>query len=74
MDDDENSAESMATLLELSGNRVKWAGDGLAALETIEEFCPQIVFLDIDLPKMNGIKFVVPSKRVRSGYSASADQ
>jgi signal transduction histidine kinase len=54
VDDHEDSAESMATLLELSGNRVQCAGDGLAALEAIERFDPQIVLLDIGLPKMNG--------------------
>ena len=54
VDDNEDSAESMATLLELCGNQVERAGDGKAALEAIDRFGPQIVLLDIGLPKMNG--------------------
>ena len=54
VDDNEDTVQSMATLLELSGNRVECARDGLAALEAIDRFGPQIVLLDIGLPKMNG--------------------
>ena len=66
VDDDENSAESMAMLLELSCNRVKWVADGRMALETIDRFCPQIVFLDIGLPKMNGYQVCRAIRRNRS--------
>jgi DNA-binding response OmpR family regulator len=54
VDDNEDSAESVATVLGLSGNLVKCAGDGLAAFEAIDEFGPQIVLPDIGLAKMNG--------------------
>lgn len=54
VDDNEDTVQSMATLLELSGNQVQCAQDGLAALEAIDRFGPQIVLLDIGLPKMNG--------------------
>src|SRR5215475_2822776 len=54
VDDNEDTVQSMATLLELSGNRVECARDGKAALEAIDRFGPQIVLLDIGLPKMNG--------------------
>lgn len=66
VDDNEDSAESMAALLELSGNRVQCAGDGLAALEAIDLFAPQIVLLDISLPKMNGYQVCCAIRRKRS--------
>lgn len=57
VDDNEDTAESMATLLELSGNQVQCAGDGLAALKAVDRFGPQIMLLDIGLPNMNGYQF-----------------
>jgi DNA-binding response OmpR family regulator len=66
VDDNEDTAESMATLLELSGNQVQCAGDGLAALKAIDRFGPQIVLLDIGLPKMNGHQVCRAIRRNRS--------
>ena len=66
VDDNEDSAESMATLLELSGNWVQCARDGLAALEAIDRFDFDIVLLDIGLPKMNGYEVCRTIRRNRS--------
>jgi CheY-like chemotaxis protein len=66
VDDNEDSAETMARLLELSGNQVRCAGDGLAALEAIDGFDPEIVLLDIGLPKMNGYEVCRAIRRNRS--------
>ena len=66
VDDNEDSAETMARLLELSGNQVRCAGDGLAALEAIDRFDPEIVLLDIGLPKMNGYEVCRAIRRNRS--------
>lgn len=32
------------------------AGDGITALRLVEELCPRVVFIDIDLPEKNGIE------------------
>ncbi len=53
-DDIRDSAESLAMLLRLMGNNVETAHDGLAAVEVAERFRPDIVFLDIGMPKLNG--------------------
>jgi CheY-like chemotaxis protein len=66
VDDNEDSAESMATLLKLSGNWVQCAGDGPAALEAIDRFDFDIVLLDIGLPKMNGYEVCRAIRRNRS--------
>lgn len=54
VDDNLDSAESLALLLGLQGHEVKTAGDGPAAIAAALSFRPEIVFLDIGLPGMNG--------------------
>ncbi len=53
-DDNVDSAESLAMLLELLGNDVSTANDGLQALEVAERFLPHVILLDIGMPKLNG--------------------
>ncbi len=54
VDDNIDSAESLALILELSGHDVKKAHDGREAVELAEEFRPDVVLLDIGLPRLNG--------------------
>jgi signal transduction histidine kinase len=53
-DDHADCLESLATLLRLSGNEVRTASDGEEALAVAEGFAPEIVLLDIRMPKMDG--------------------
>jgi PAS domain S-box-containing protein len=55
VDDNEDSAKSLALLLEMSGNQTRIAFDGAAALAAAEQFRPEVVLLDIGMPKMNGL-------------------
>lgn len=54
IDDNIDSAECMALLLRLGGHEVQMAHDGQAALDTALTFQPQIVLLDLGLPKLDG--------------------
>jgi len=54
VDDNVDSAESLAVLLRLYGHDVRLAHDGEAALKEARSFRPDVMFLDIDLPKMDG--------------------
>jgi DNA-binding response OmpR family regulator len=54
VDDNMDSAESMATLLKLDGHEVRVAYNGLAAVESALAFRPQVVLLDIGLPGLDG--------------------
>jgi PAS domain S-box-containing protein len=54
VDDNIDAAEMLAMLLEVSGNQTRLAHDGAAALAAAAEFAPDVVFLDIGLPEMNG--------------------
>jgi CheY-like chemotaxis protein len=44
----------MSLLLQLDGHTVACAHDGLEALQSAREFDPQVVLLDLGLPRMNG--------------------
>jgi signal transduction histidine kinase/ActR/RegA family two-component response regulator len=54
VDDSEDGAEFLALLLQVSGHETRTANDGPAAIEAAEIFRPEIVLLDIGLPRMNG--------------------
>jgi PAS domain S-box-containing protein len=54
VDDNKDSAESMAMLLELTGHEVYTAHDGQQALDLVERHRPDVVLLDIGLPTING--------------------
>jgi PAS domain S-box-containing protein len=54
VDDNVDSAESMALALRLQGHEVRLAYDGQSALEEAQSFRPEVMFLDLDLPKLDG--------------------
>lgn len=54
VDDNRVSAESLARLLKLTGNETHTAYDGLKAVEAAAMLRPDVVLLDIGLPKLNG--------------------
>ena len=54
VDDYPNTAESFAKLLRHLGHDVDVAFDGLQAVEIAESRRPDIVLLDIGMPRMNG--------------------
>jgi PAS domain S-box-containing protein len=56
VDDNRDSAESMAMLQELAGNETRIAHHGSEAIRIAAEFSPQAVLLDIGLPGMDGFE------------------
>jgi signal transduction histidine kinase/CheY-like chemotaxis protein len=54
VDDNVDAAESLAMLLQLSRHQVCTAHDGPTALEAAFDFRPNVVLLDIGLPRMDG--------------------
>ena len=53
-DDNQDSADSLAMMLEMLGHEVSLAHDGLEALETAKSSKPELVFMDLGMPRMNG--------------------
>jgi len=54
VDDNQDAADSLSALLGLMGNEVHVAYDGLQALEMATALEPDVVLMDIGLPKLNG--------------------
>ena len=54
VDDNRDSADSMAMLLVLSGHETRVAYNGQEALTAAGEYQPDVVLLDIGLPKIDG--------------------
>jgi len=53
-DDNVDAAHTLAALLDLAGHETRVAHDGVAALALAAQFDPQLVFLDIGMPRMDG--------------------
>ena len=53
-DDNQDSAVAMATKLQIAGNEVRVAEDGVKAIEVSTLFRPDVILLDIGMPRMNG--------------------
>ena len=56
VDDEPNIVELARLYLERDGFRVDGAGDGLAALESVERLRPALMILDIMLPNLDGLE------------------
>jgi PAS domain S-box-containing protein len=54
VDDNRDSAASMAMMLKLTGNEVRTAHDGIEAVEVAEAFRPQVILMDVGMPRLNG--------------------
>jgi len=57
IDDEVDLAQMVAFQFRSQGFEVKEAGDGLAALAMVHEFQPDLIILDINMPRMGGIEF-----------------
>ena len=67
VDDNHDSAESLSMLLRIGGHEVRVANDGLEAVRAAAEFQPDVVLLDIGLPKLNGYE---AGRRIRKQRGA----
>ncbi|HYE86239.1 MAG TPA: PAS domain S-box protein [Vicinamibacterales bacterium] len=63
VDDNTDAAESLAILMGAYGHEVRVASSGAAALELVKTFVPDIAFLDIGMPTMDGYEL---ARRLRA--------
>jgi CheY-like chemotaxis protein len=62
VDDNRDSAESVALLLKLLGADIHMTHDGPSALAAIDSFRPEVILMDIGLPGMDGYEV---ARRIR---------
>jgi PAS domain S-box-containing protein len=69
VDDMRDAAESLGRMLELQGHQVRVVNDGFTALHAADLFQPEVVFLDVGLPVMDGLEV---ARRLRRRFGAQA--
>jgi CheY-like chemotaxis protein len=55
VDDNRDGADSLAMMLRLMDNDVRTAHDGVAAVVAAEQFRPEIILMDVGMPRLNGL-------------------
>jgi two-component system CheB/CheR fusion protein len=84
VDDNRDSADAMAMVLEMWGHKVRVAESGGSALHELDEFVPDVAFIDIGLPDINGYQLAgrlrekISPRPLRliavTGYGTAADR
>jgi signal transduction histidine kinase/ActR/RegA family two-component response regulator len=69
VDDNRDSADTLAMMLELLGHDAQRLYDPYAAVEAVARFEPQVVFLDIGMPGLNGYEL---ARRLRAAPGGGA--
>ena len=69
VDDNHDSAESLSMLLELTGNETRVAFDGMEAVDAAASFRPDVILMDIGLPKLNGYEAAAQIRRDKARCS-----
>ena len=66
VDDNRDAAETLAMMLRLEGNEVSTAFDGESAIAATAQFNPEIVLMDLGMPKVDGYEAARAIRKDRS--------
>ncbi|MEO8675456.1 MAG: ATP-binding protein [Casimicrobiaceae bacterium] len=66
VDDNRDFAESLEIILTSLGHDVRVANDGIDGLDEAQKFVPEIAFLDIGMPRLNGYELAARIRQIRA--------
>lgn len=69
-DDNQDGAKSLAMLLEILGQEVRIAHDGQEAVELAAAFVPELILMDIGMPRLNGCEACLRIRAERATQAA----
>lgn len=76
VEDDDGIRSALSGAFALEGYDVRVAKDGLNGLSTLLAFTPDVIFVDLRMPKLDGAQFVerLPKDRSYAVYVMSAGE
>jgi len=70
VEDYEDARVMMKVLVELCGYKAVEAEDGYEAIEKVKTFAPELIFMDLSMPRMDGISATQEIRHL-DGYSST---
>jgi CheY-like chemotaxis protein len=67
VDDNRDAGQTLAMLLRVKGHDVELARDGLEAVAATETFRPNVIFMDVGMPKLNGYEATERIRKMEFG-------
>ena len=68
VDDNAAARGALVEILSMEGYAVAEAGDGLAALDQMVDFHPEIVLCDLGMPRMDGLTFITRARQLGPAF------
>jgi CheY-like chemotaxis protein len=68
-DDNLDAAESLSMLLTMMGHEVRAAHDGAQAVEQAEQFRPDLILMDVGMPRLDGLQATMKIRSMDWGAS-----
>ncbi len=65
VDDNKSAAEMLSRVLKMMGHEIELAHDGLEALQTARAMRPELILMDLGMPKLSGYE---AAKRIRAEF------
>ncbi|NWG15715.1 MAG: response regulator [Chloroflexi bacterium] len=67
VEDDQQTREILCRMLDKEGWHAREAEDGLIALEKVAEEMPELILLDLMMPRMDGFEFLAELRKTEAG-------